>query len=132
MKKILLSILLLFTFIGCSNVQFHDMKPISKEERTVLVEYFPTNFEEAFEKNLELNFWKVYLVSNQNAASDFKSNFSITLSELYPTTIGTFGGVIKISDLRTGKRIAIYKFSYKTMTGIVEEVTKIMDSIPKK
>ncbi len=39
-------------------------------------------------------------------------------------------GVIKFSDLRTGKRIAVYKFKVATKSGIIENIIKTMDSIP--
>ena len=65
MKKIFLSILMLFVFVACSNTQFiHEVKPITKAEKTVLIQYFPTEFEIDLEKALENNFWKVSVVSN--------------------------------------------------------------------
>ena len=44
--------------------------------------------------------------------------------------LGTHQGVIKFSDLRTGKRIAVYKFKVATKSGIIKNIIKTMDSIP--
>jgi len=86
MKKIFLFVLMLFAFAACSNTQFiHDAKPITKDEKTVLIQYFPTDFEIDLEKTLENNFWKVSVVSNKDTSSpSLKSNFAITCESLYP------------------------------------------------
>jgi len=120
MKKIFLFVLMLFAFVACSSTQFiHDAKPITKDEKTVLIQYFPTDFEIDLEKALENNFWKVSVVSNKDTSSpSLKSNFA------------THQGVIKFSDLRTGKRIAVYKFKVATKSGIIENIIKTMESIP--
>lgn len=132
MKKIFLSILMLFAFVACSSTQFvHEVKPITKAEKTVLIQYFPTEFEIDLEKALENNFWKVSVVSNKDTSSpSLKSNFSITCESLYPDYLGTYQGVIKYSDLRTGKRIAVYKFKVSTKSAIIENIIKTMDSLP--
>ena len=83
------------------------------------------------EKALENNFWKVSVVSNKDTSSpSLKSNFAITCESLYPDYLGTHQGVIKFSDLRTGKRIAVYKFKVATKSGIIENIIKTMESIP--
>ena len=132
MKKILLSILMLFAFVACSSTQFvHDAKPITKEEKTVLIQYFPSEFEIDLEKALENNFWNVSVVSNKDTSSpSLKSNFVITCEGIGADYLGTYQGIIKFSDLRTGKRIAIYKFKVATKSGIIENIIKTMDSIP--
>ena len=132
MKKIFLFVLMLFAFVACSSTQFiHDAKPITKDEKTVLIQYFPTDFEIDLEKALENNFWKVSVVSNKDTSSpSLKSNFAITCESLYSDYLGTHQGVIKFSDLRTGKRIAVYKFKVATKSGIIENIIKTMDSIP--
>ena len=132
MKKFFLFVLMLFAFVACSSTQFiHDAKPITKDEKTVLIQYFPTDFEIDLEKALENNFWKVSVVSNKDTSSpSLKSNFAITCESLYPDYLGTHQGVIKFSDLRTGKRIAVYKFKVATKSGIIENIIKTMDSIP--
>jgi len=117
MKKIFLFVLMLFAFVACSSTQFiHDAKPITKDEKTVLIQYFPTDFEIDLEKTLENNFWKVSVVSNKDTSSpSLKSNFAITCEGIGPDYLGTHQGVIKFSDLRTGKRIAVYKFKVATI-----------------
>ena len=132
MKKIFLSILMLFAFVACSSTQFvHDAKPITKSEKTVLIQYFPTEFEIALEKALENNFWKVSVVSNKDTSSpSLKSNFAITCEGIGADYLGTYQGIIKFLDLRTGKRIAVYKFKVSTKSGIIENIIKTMDSIP--
>ena len=132
MKKIFLSILMLFAFVACSSTQFvHDAKPITKAEKTVLIQYFPTEFEIALEKALENNFWKVSVVSNKDTSSpSLKSNFAITCEGIGADYLGTYQGIIKFSDLRTGKRIAVYKFKVSTKSAIIENIIKTMDSIP--
>ena len=100
-------------------------------KKTVLIQYFPTDFEIDLEKALENNFWKVSVVSNKDTSSpSLKSNFAITCESLYPDYLGTHQGVIKFSDLRTGKRIAVYKFKVATKSGIIENIIKTMESIP--
>ena len=109
----------------------HDAKPITKEEKTVLIQYFPSEFEIDLEKALENNFWKVSVVSNKDTSSpSLKSNFAITCEGIGPDYLGTYQGVIKFSDLRTGKRLAVYKFKVATKSGIIENIIKTMDSIP--
>ena len=132
MKKIFLSILMLFAFVACSSTQFvHDAKPITKDEKTVLIQYFPTEFEIDLEKTLENNFWKVSVVSNKDTSSpSLKSNFAITCEGIGADYLGTYQGIIKFSDLRTGKRIAVYKFKVSTKSAIIENIIKTMDSIP--
>ena len=42
MKKIFLSILMLFAFVACSSTQFvHDAKPITKSEKNCAYSIFP-------------------------------------------------------------------------------------------
>ena len=132
MKKIFLFVLMLFAFVACSSTQFiHDAKPITKDEKTVLIQYFPTDFEIDLEKALENNFWKVSVVANKDSASpSVKSNIAVTCDGLYLAHFGTHQGVIKFSDLRTGKRIAVYKFKVATKSGIIENIIKTMESIP--
>jgi len=109
MKKIFLFVLMLFAFVACSSTQFiHDAKPITKDEKTVLIQYFPTDFEIDLEKALENNFWKVSVVSNKDTSSpSLKSNFAITCESLY-----------------------LYKFKVATKSGIIENIIKTMESIP--
>ena len=85
MKKIFLFVLMLFAFAACSNTQFvHDVQPISKSEKTVLIQYFPSDFEIPLEKALEDNFWKVSVVANKDSASpSVKSNIAVTCDGLY-------------------------------------------------
>ena len=123
MKKIFLSILMLFAFVACSSTQFvHDAKPITKAEKTVLIQYFPTEFEITLDKAV---------VSNKDTSSpSLKSNFAITCEGIGADYLGTYQGIIKFSDLRTGKRIAVYKFKVSTKSAIIENIIKTMDSIP--
>ncbi|WP_338971418.1 hypothetical protein KSU09_01725 [Fusobacterium nucleatum] len=131
MKKIFSSILMLFPLVACSSIQFvHDTKPITKDEKTVLIQYFPTEFEIDLEKTLENNFWKVSVVSNKDTSSpSLKSNFVITCESLYADYLGTYQGIIKFSDLRSRKRIVVYKFKVSTKSTIIENIIKTMDSI---
>ena len=131
MKKIFLFVLMLFAFVACSSTQFiHDAKPITKDEKTVLIQYFPTDFEIDLEKALENNFWKVSVVSNKDTSSpSLKSNFAITCESLYPDYLGTHQGVIKFSDLRTGKRIAYYEFSSEKFDNIIINILDYMNYI---
>ena len=123
---------MLFAFAACSNTQFvHDVQPISKSEKTALIQYFPSDFEIPLEKALEDNFWKVSVVANKDSASpSVKSNIAVTCDGLYLAHFGTYQGTIKFSDLRTGKRIAIYKFNMATRGAIIENIIKTMESIP--
>ena len=132
MKKIFLSVLMLLAFVACSSTQFvHDVQPISKSEKTVLVQYFPSDFEIPLEKALEDNFWKVSVVANRDSASPaVKSNISVTCEGLYLAHFGTYQGTIKFSDLRTGKRIAIYKFNMATRGAIIENIVRTLESLP--
>ena len=132
MKKIFLFVLMLFAFAACSNTQFvHDVQPISKSEKTVLIQYFPSDFEIPLEKALEDNFWKVSVVANKDSASpSVKSNIAVTCDGLYLAHFGTYQGTIKFSDLRTGKRIAIYKFNMATRGAIIENIVKTLAALP--
>ena len=134
MKKILLSILMLFAFVACSSTQFvHDAKPITKEEKTVLIQYFPSEFEIDLEKALENNFWKVSVVSNKDTSSpSLKSNFVITCEGIGADYLGTYQGIIKFSDLRTRKRVAIYEFMYEKAETIVSRSVLLMRMVVNK
>ena len=132
MKRIFLSILMLFAFVACSSTQFvHDAKPITKDEKTVLIQYFPTEFEIDLEKTLENNFWKVSVVSNKDTSSpSLKSNFVITCESLYADYLGTYQGIIKFSDLRTGKEIARYSFKIADPDDVQKKIIDVLESLP--
>jgi len=100
---------MLFAFVACSSTQFiHDAKPITKDEKTVLIQYFPTDFEIDLEKALENNFWKVSVVSNKDTSSpSLKSNFAITCESLYPDYLESIPGATTYTNSTTVTKPAV-------------------------
>ena len=125
MKKILLSILLLFTLVACGNLEtYHTPSALKKGQKTVRLINFPVDFEGRVTKDLEKKGWDVYAVKGGN------QSIEVRLYNLKLDILGYGTGYLKFVDLRTGKRMAVYKFKVSTKSAIIENIIKTMDSIP--
>lgn len=127
MKKIFLSIFLLFSILTYSAGHVEEItqpRPIkSNREKVVSITGFPSDFENTLEGLLENELgWKI---SNRN------SSFSIECMGVSYSELGTRGynGVIRFTDLRTGKRIGYYEFSDEQFDNVIANVLDYMDYI---
>ena len=127
MKKIFLSIFLLFSILTYSAGHIEELsqpKPIkSNKEKVVSLTGFPSDFENTLEGLLENELgWKI---SSRN------NSFSIEGMKIHYTEYGTqgYGGVIRFTDLRTGKRIGYYEFSEEQFDNVIANILDYMDYI---
>ena len=110
MKKIFLSIFLLFSILTYSAGHIEELsqpKPIkSNKEKVVSITGFPSDFENTLEGILENELgWKT---------SQRNNSFSIECMRIYyneSESYKGYEGIIRFTDLRTGKRIGYYEFS---------------------
>ena len=126
-KKIFLSIFLLFSILTYSAGHIEELsqpKPIkSNKEKVVSITGFPSDFENTLEGLLENELgWKI---SSKN------NSFSIEGMKIHYTEYGTqgYGGIIRFTDLRTGKRIGYYEFEAEKFDDIISNVLEYMDYI---
>lgn len=125
MKKILLSILLLFTLVACGNLEtYHTPSALKKGQKTVRLINFPVDFEGRVTKDLEKKGWDVYAVKSGNQSIEVR---------LYNLTLDILGygtGYLKFVDLRTGKEIARYSFKIADPDDVQKKIIDVLESLP--
>ena len=125
MKKILLSILLLFTLVACGNLEtYHTPSALKKGQKTVRLINFPVDFEGRVTKDLEKKGWDVYAVKSGN------QSIEVRLYNLKLDILGYGTGYLKFVDLRTGKEIARYSFRIADPDDIQKKIVDILESLP--
>ena len=125
MKKILLSILLLFTLIACGNLEtYHTPSALKKGQKTVRLINFPVDFEGRVTKDLEKKGWDVYAVKSSN------QSIEVGLYNLKLDMLGYGTGYLKFVDLRTGKEIARYSFRIADPDDVQKKIVDILESLP--
>lgn len=125
MKKILLSILLLFTLVACGNLEtYHTPSALKKGQKTVRLINFPVDFEGRVTKDLEKKGWDVYAVKGGN------QSIEVGLYNLKLDMLGYGTGYLKFVDLRTGKEIARYSFRIADPDDVQKKIVDILESLP--
>ena len=125
MKKILLSILLLFTLVACGNLEtYHTPSALKKGQKTVRLINFPVDFEGRVTKDLEKKGWDVYAVKSSN------QSIEVGLYNLKLDMLGYGTGYLKFVDLRTGKEIARYNFRMADPDNVQKKIVDILESLP--
>ena len=128
MKKIFLSIFLLFSILTYSAGHIEELsqpKPIkSNKEKVVSITGFPSDFENTLEGMLENELgWKI---SNRNNSFSIEGfNIRFNESESYKGD----EGIIRFTDLRTGKRIGYYEFEAEKFDNVIANVLDYIDYI---
>lgn len=125
MKKILLSILLLFTLVACRNLEtYHTPSALKKGQKTVRLINFPVDFEGRVTKDLEKKGWDVYAVKSGN------QSIEVRLYNLKLDILGYGTGYLKFVDLRTGKEIARYSFKIADPDDVQKKIIDVLESLP--
>ena len=125
MKKILLSILLLFTLVACGNLEtYHTPSALKKGQKTVRLINFPVDFEGRVTKDLEKKGWDVYAVKSGN------QSIEVRLYNLKLDILGYGIGYLKFVDLRTGKEIARYSFKIADPDDVQKKIIDVLESLP--
>ena len=125
MKKILLSILLLFTLVACGNLEtYHTPSALKKGQKTVRLINFPVDFEGRVTKDLEKTGWDVYAVKGGN------QSIEVGLYNLKLDILGYGTGYLKFVDLRTGKEIARYSFKIADPDDVQKKIIDVLESLP--
>ena len=125
MKKILLSILLLFTLVACGNLEtYHTPSALKKGQKTVRLTNFPVDFEGRVTKDLEKKGWDVYAVKGGN------QSIEVGLYNLKLDILGYGTGYLKFVDLRTGKEIARYSFKIADPDDVQKKIVDVLESLP--
>ncbi|ALF20483.1 hypothetical protein LDJ93_08475 [Fusobacterium nucleatum] len=125
MKKILLSILLLFTLVACGNLEtYHTPSALKKGQKTVRLINFPVDFEGRVTKDLEKKGWDVYAVKSGN------QSIEVRLYNLKLDILGYGTGYLKFVDLRTGKEIARYSFKIADPDDVQKKIIDVLESLP--
>ena len=125
MKKILLSILLLFTLVACGNLKtYHTPSALKKGQKTVRLINFPVDFEGRVTKDLEKKGWDVYTVKGGN------QSIEVRLYNLKLDILGYGTGYLKFVDLRTGKEIARYSFKIADPDDVQKKIIDVLESLP--
>ena len=125
MKKILLSILLLFTLVACGNLEtYHTPSALKKGQKTVRLINFPVDFEGRVTKDLEKKGWDVYAVKSGN------QSIEVRLYNLKLDMLGYGTGYLKFIDLRTGKEIARYSFKIADPDDVQKKIIDVLESLP--
>ena len=125
MKKILLSILLLFTLVACGNLEtYHTPSALKKGQKTVRLINFPVDFEGRVTKDLERKGWDVYTVKGGN------QSIEVRLYNLKLDILGYGTGYLKFVDLRTGKEIARYSFKIAGPDDVQKKIIDVLESLP--
>ena len=125
MKKILLSILLLFTLVACGNLEtYHTPSALKKGQKTVRLINFPVDFEGRVTKDLEKKGWDVYAVKGGN------QSIEVRLYNLKLDILGYGTGYLKFVDLRTGKEIARYSFKIANPDDVQKKIIDVLESLP--
>ena len=128
MKKIFLSIFLLFSILTYSAGYIEEIsqpRPIrSNKEKVVSIAGFPSDFENTLEGMLENELgWKTSNTNNSFSIEGFDIRFNE--SEKYKG----YEGIIRFTDLRTGKRIGYYEFEAEKFDDVIANVLDYMDYI---
>ena len=125
MKKILLSILLLFTLVACGNLEtYHTPSALKKGQKTVRLINFPVDFEGRVTKDLEKKGWDVYAVKGGN------QSIEVRLYNLKLDILGYGTGYLKFVDLRTGKEIARYSFRMADPDDVQKKIVDVLEALP--
>ena len=125
MKKILLSILLLFTLVACGNLEtYHTPSALKKGQKTVRLINFPVDFEGRVTKDLEKKGLDVYAVKSGN------QSIEVRLYNLKLDILGYGTGYLKFVDLRTGKEIARYSFKIADPDDVQKKIIDVLESLP--
>ncbi|QYR56238.1 hypothetical protein [Fusobacterium vincentii] len=125
MKKILLSILLLFTLVAYGNLEtYHTPSALKKGQKTVRLINFPVDFEGRVTKDLEKKGWDVYAVKSGN------QSIEVRLYNLKLDILGYGTGYLKFVDLRTGKEIARYSFKIADPDDVQKKIIDVLESLP--
>ena len=125
MKKILLSILLLFTLVACGNLEtYHTPSALKKGQKTVRLINFPVDFEGRVTKDLEKKGWDVYAVKGGN------QSIEVRLYNLKLDILGYGTGYLKFVDLRTGREIARYSFKIADPDDVQKKIIDVLESLP--
>ena len=125
MKKILLSILLLFTLVACGNLEtYNTPSALKKGQKTVRLINFPVDFEGRVTKDLEKKGWDVYAVKGGN------QSIEVGLYNLKLDMLGYGTGYLKFVDLRTGKEIARYSFKIADPDDVQKKIIDVLESLP--
>ena len=128
MKKIFLSIFLLFSILTYSAGHIEELSQPrairSNKEKVVSIIGFPSDFENTLEGMLENELgWKTSNRNNSFSIEGFNIHFNE--SESYKG----YEGIIRFTDLRTGKRIGYYEFEAEKFDDIISNVLEYMDYI---
>ena len=128
MKKIFLSIFLLFSILTYSTGHIEERSQPrairSNKEKVVSITGFPSDFENTLEGILENELgWKTSQRNNSFSIEGFNIRFNE--SESYKG----YEGIIRFTDLRTGKRIGYYEFEAEKFDDIISNVLEYMDYI---
>ena len=125
MKKILLSILLLFTLVACGNLEtYHTPSALKNGQKTVRLINFPVDFEGRVTKDLEKKGWDVYAVKGGN------QSIEVGLYNLKLDMLGYGTGYLKFVDLRTGKEIARYSFRMADPDDVQKKIVDVLEALP--
>ena len=125
MKKILLSILLLFTLVACGNLEtYHTPSALKNGQKTVRLINFPVDFEGRVTKDLEKKGWDVYAVKSGN------QSIEVRLYNLKLDILGYGTGYLKFVDLRTGKEIARYSFRMADPDDVQKKIVDVLEALP--
>ena len=128
MKKIFLSIFLLFSILTYSAGYIEEIsqpRPIrSNKEKVVSITGFPSDFENTLEGMLENDLgWKTSNTNNSFSIEGFDIHFNE--SEKYKG----YEGIIRFTDLRTGKRIGYYEFKAEKFNDVIINILEYIDYI---
>ena len=128
-EKKILSIFLLFSILtyGAGHIEeISQLRAIrSNKEKIVSLTGFPSDFENTLEGLLENELgWKTSNTNNSFSIEGFDIHFNE--SEKYKG----YEGIIRFTDLRTGKEFARYKFRIAEPDNVQKEIVKILESLP--
>ena len=128
MKKYIFLAFLLFSCIIYSKSYIEEIstpKPIKNSDKTVFITGFPVDFETTIEGLLEEELgWKVAI-----AKSNGEDAFAIEAFDIRYKDFRGYSGVVRFTDLRTGKRIGYYEFSSEKFDNIIINILDYMNYI---
>ena len=128
MKKYIFLVFLLFSYIIYSKGYIEEIstpKPIKNSDKTVFITGFPVDFETTIEGLLEKELgWKVAI-----AKSNGEDAFAIEAFDIRYKDFRGYSGVVRFTDLRTGKRIGYYEFSSEKFDNIIINILDYMNYI---
>ena len=128
MKKYIFLVFLLFSYIIYSKGYIEEIstpKPIKNSDKTVFITGFPVDFETTIEGLLEEELgWKVAI-----AKSNGEDAFAIEAFDIRYKDFRGYSGVVRFTDLRTGKRIGYYEFSSEKFDNIIINILDYMNYI---